>query len=180
MKRILIVVLFSCSFICKAQNLDYYTGKTTVTTANGSVYSIKINDYSIKIESNANRYMNAPIKHKDGTIAVAESAVNATPNDTNNTLLNKSFTDVLSSDVVRAMKNDDPNIRLGFVIEPNGRISEVFFRMRNTPAMRAIPIDSYAAIERNIKQNVTFTLDNFTRNTYQRISSFCFLKVNNL
>lgn len=171
MKKLLFIFgLLICNM---AYSQNYYMGNTA--QGQNVTYKCILEELGQKLivnSKNCSRITRQPLC-KDGSEASPGYLRTARINDIDGSILKSIFKDVLSAEKLAELKEKECKLLIPIVIEPNGRIAEVGFIISKIPKntlLFSITPDEYYQIEQQIKSKIWFTLDGYTRDTYQWIS----------
>lgn len=178
MKKLLLLFSLLISNIVYSQN--YYTGSTAKgTTVIYKCYPWTYNRIIIANNLACSRIIAQPLC-KNGQEAAPGYGKMARINDVDFSILKSVFKDTLSAGKLAELKEKRTSLLIPIVIEPAGRITEVGFTIPNDSPLSAISPDEYYRIEQQIKSKIWFTLDEYTRDTYQWISEIIWIDFENL
>lgn len=171
MKKLLL--LFSLLFSGMAYSQNYYTGDT----AQGQYVTYKciLQQHGEMIIANSekcSRIMTQPLC-KNGQEVAPDYRKVAHSNDIDDSILKSIIKNVLSSEKLVELKEQKCSLFIDLIVEPTGLITEVGFLIfhpsKYNSLLLTITPDEYYQIEQQIKSKIWFTLDEYTRDTYQWI-----------
>lgn len=181
MKKLFLMLCFFLGNYAYSQN--YYM-RDTVQGQNVTYKCIlqQHGEMIIVNSKNCSRILRQPLL-KNGKEVPPDYIKVARINDFDLSILKSIFKDVLSAEKLADLKEKISSLLIPIVIEPNGRIAEVGFiisKMPNDSPLFSITPDEYYQIEQQIKSKIWFTLDDFTRDTYQWISEIIWIDFEDL
>lgn len=179
MKKLLLAL---CGLVISsmAYSQNYYTGDTA--QGQNVTYKCILQQHGEMIivnSKNCSRILRQPLC-KNGQEAPPGYWKVARPNDIGFSILKSIFKNVLTAEKLAELKEKRTSLHIPIVIEPTGRITEIGFTIPNDSPLTAISPDEYYQIEQQIKSKIWFTLDDFTRDTYQWISEIMWIDFKDL
>ncbi len=153
-----------CCLLGWAQYLlgqNYYKGKNTVT-AEGTTYAVVYTKYLFQLKSTNDQYENTSLYYKDGRPYEEEYFTDPCifPD-------NQEFNEVLKETFTQAEYKRLSNIKkrttfdLGFVVDPQGNIVEMYFLLSTHPEIVSLPPERFVQLERNMKAKLHWELTDF-------------------
>ena len=174
MKRLLLLLSFLClvqiSYSQDIQPTNYYETDGTVQASDGTVYSVDGADSPSIIIANAeNRYSRAgaspSLYYKDGrrleTVEEYES-VNGAVEDQE--IVNRILRDMFTDEQIVALRNLRLPLAVGCMVNPEDGVQlEVSFVIGNYPEMTSLPPDFYRTLEKRLKEEVRWNVNDFAK-----------------
>ena len=150
--------------------VNYYAKDGTVSATDGTVYCVDGADSPSIIIANAeNRYSRAgaspSLYYKDGrrleTVEEYES-VNGAVEDQE--IVNRILRDMFTDEQIVALRNLRLPLAVGCMVNPEDGVQlEVSFVIGNYPEMTSLPPDFYAKLERRLKEEVRWHVNDFSK-----------------
>ena len=174
MKRLIILccLLFAAAGYGQTPEpaVNYYAKDGTVSATDGTVYCIDGADSSIITISNAeNRYSTVDaspsLYYKDGrrleTVEEYES-VNGAVEDQE--IVNRILRDMFTDEQIVALRNLRLPLAVGCMVNPEDGVQlEVSFVIGNYPEMTSLPPDFYRTLEKRLKEEVRWNVNDFAK-----------------
>lgn len=169
MKKIVLFLLMFFASDVYAQS-PYVDGATV--TADGITFEVKL-DVVFYLSNIANVRGEWPLYYKDGRKLKTEAeymTANASLVDRN--AIFRAVKEVLSEDVIKKFRKERRNpMRICYTVGPNGETLEVAFIMRAIPSILSLPPETFAALEKKLKQYVKWEPNEFAKGlTYFHMS----------
>ncbi len=150
--------------------VNYYAKDGTVQASDGTVYSVDGADSPSIIIANAeNRYSRAgaspSLYYKDGrrleTVEEYES-VNGAVEDQE--IVNRILRDMFTDEQIVALRNLRLPLAVGCAVNPEDGVQlEVSFVIGNYPELTSLPPDFYRALEKRLKEEVRWHVNDFAK-----------------
>ena len=150
--------------------VNYYAKDGTVQASDGTVYSVDGADSPSIIIANAeNRYSRAgaspSLYYRDGrrleTVEEYES-VNGAVEDQE--IVNRILRDMFTDEQIVALRNLRLPLAVGCMVNPETGVQlEVSFVIGNYPELTSLPPDFYATLERRLKEEVRWHVNDFAK-----------------
>ncbi len=174
MKRLVILCCLLLAAAAYAQTpepaVNYYAKDGTVQASDGTVYSVDGADSPSIIIANAeNRYSRAgaspSLYYKDGrrleTVEEYES-VNGAVEDQE--IVNRILRDMFTDEQIVALRNLRLPLAVGCMVNPEDGVQlEVSFVIGNYPEMTSLPPDFYRTLEKRLKEEVRWHVNDFAK-----------------
>lgn len=133
--------------------------------ADGITFEVKRSKYTFTVNNVANHYVDrAGWCYKDGRELETEeeyASVNAVRSRSGQ---NRALREAFGDDVIKALRvyKDSP-MSIFYAIGPDGTTLEVSFSMNAKPELLALPMTAFAALEKKLKEYVTWELNDFAK-----------------
>ena len=174
MKRLVILCCLLLAAAAYAQTpepaVNYYAKDGIVSATDGTVYCIDGADSSIITISNAeNRYSTVDaspsLYYKDGrrleTVEEYESVNGAVADQE---IVNRILRDMFTDEQIVALRNLRLPLAVGCTVDPETGVQlEVKFAIGNYPEMTSLPPDFYRALEKRLKEEVRWHVNDFAK-----------------
>ncbi len=170
MKKIILFLLLFFASGVYAQS-PYVDGATV--TADGITFEVYLAGYTLGLSNIANVRGEWPLYYKDGRKLKTEAeymTANASLVDRN--AIFRAVKEVLSEDVIKMFRKERYSpMRICYTVGPNGETLEVAFIMRAIPSILSLPPETFAALEKKLKQYVKWEPNEFAKGlTYFHMS----------
>ncbi len=163
MKRVvfLLSVLLS-TFDVHSQNP--YVDATTVT-ADGITFEVDFSTYVFYLSNIANSRSEIPLYYKDGRKLKTEAEYRVLhANYANRNDVYRAFKGVLSDDVIKAFREERRSpIKVCYTISSEGETLEVAFIMQTHPLILSLPPETFATLEKRLKQYVKWEPNEYAK-----------------
>lgn len=182
-------LLFTCMLLFAtlwtyAQTENYYEGRDTVRGKDATYLCFKRGGGSYKfyrlVNIDNSKRLNEFLKLPDGRTAPPDAHVEYKLNDPDKAITRKIISETFTPGKVAALKNAGLEILVSCVVELDGRISEVDFFITENPLLYSIGPDTFYVLEQKIKKELTYTLDDRSKNNYQYALADMFINFKNM
>jgi len=174
MKRLVILCCLLLAAAAYAQMpepaVNYYAKDGTVQASDGTVYSIYGSDFpniSISNAQNTCLALNADpnLYYKDGRVVETVEEYESTGGTvTEKGIFARVFRELFTDEQIAALRNLRWPMTVMYAVNPeDGTMFEVSFVIGNYPELTSLPPDFYAKLERRLKEEVRWHVNDFSK-----------------
>lgn len=152
------------------QQMNYYAKDGTVSATDGTTYSIYGSDFpNISINNAQNTYLalNADpnLYYKDGRVVETVEEYESTGGTvTEKGIFARVFRELFTDEQIAALRNLRWPMTVMYAVNPeDGTMFEVSFVIGNYPELTSLPPDFYAKLERRLKEEVRWNVNDFSK-----------------
>lgn len=152
------------------QQMNYYAKDGTVSATDGTTYSIYGSDFpNISISNAQNTYLalNADpnLYYKDGRVVETVEEYESTGGTvTEKGIFARVFRELFTDEQIAALRNLRWPMTVMYAVNPeDGTMFEVSFVIGNYPELTSLPPDFYAKLERRLKEEVRWNVNDFSK-----------------
>ena len=159
---LLITLFFTELGFCQAVN-PFETIETV--KADGITFEVRRTEYTFMVCNTANSYVDkSNWCYKDGRELETEEEYASVEAVRSRSGQNRALWEAFGDDVIKALRvyKNSP-MSIFYAVGPDGTTLEVCFSMDAKPELLAIPMTTFAALEKKLKQYVTWQLNDFAK-----------------
>lgn len=152
------------------QQMNYYAKDGTVSATDGTTYSIYGSDFpniSISNAQNTCLALNADpnLYYKDGRVVETVEEYESTGGTvTEKGIFARVFRELFTDEQIAALRNLRWPMTVMYAVNPeDGTMFEVSFVIGNYPELTSLPPDFYAKLERRLKEEVRWNVNDFSK-----------------
>lgn len=152
------------------QQMNYYAKDGTVSATDGTTYSIYGSDFpniSISNAQNTCLALNADpnLYYKDGRVVETVEEYESTGGTvTEKGIFARVFRELFTDEQIAALRNLRWPMTVMYAVNPeDGTMFEVSFVIGNYPELTSLPPDFYAKLERRLKEEVRWNVNDFAK-----------------
>ena len=152
------------------QQMNYYAKDGTVSATDGTTYSIYGSDFpNISISNAQNTYLalNADpnLYYKDGRVVETVEEYESTGGTvTEKGIFARVFRELFTDEQIAALRSLRWPMTVMYAVNPeDGTMFEVSFVIGNYPELTSLPPDFYAKLERRLKEEVRWHVNDFAK-----------------
>ena len=152
------------------QQMNYYAKDGTVSATDGTTYSIYGSDFpniSINNAQNTCLALNADpnLYYKDGRVVETVEEYESTGGTvTEKGIFARVFRELFTDEQIAALRNLRWPMTVMYAVNPeDGTMFEVSFVIGNYPELTSLPPDFYAKLERRLKEEVRWHVNDFSK-----------------
>ena len=152
------------------QQMNYYAKDGTVSATDGTTYSIYGSDFpNISISNAQNTYLalNADpnLYYKDGRVVETVEEYESTGGTvTEKGIFARVFRELFTDEQIAALRSLRWPMTVMYAVNPeDGTMFEVSFVIGNYPELTSLPPDFYAKLERRLKEEVRWHVNDFSK-----------------
>ena len=152
------------------QQMNYYAKDGTVSATDGTTYSIYGSDFpNISIRNAKNTYLALNPDHnlyyKDGRVVETVEEYESTGGTvTEKGIFARVFRELFTDEQIAALRSLRWPMTVMYAVNPeDGTMFEVSFVIGNYPELTSLPPDFYAKLERRLKEEVRWNVNDFSK-----------------
>ncbi|MDE7077626.1 MAG: hypothetical protein K2O55_03480 [Alistipes sp.] len=162
MKKLFLLAALFFAGVCMGQ--PFYLSIETVE-ADGMMFMVKRTSVNFLIYNTTCNYIHTGNwRYQDGRELETEEEYDSVSAQKNTAGELRALREVLGDDFITAMRAyKGSTITIFYAIGPDGKTLEVAFIVGNEPELQALPLTTFAALDRKLKQYVTWKPNDFAK-----------------